>query len=202
MTFAEQQPAADNVVSRAEFEELMQLVRSQKLASSLATLTALLAAAGPGDAAAGAERTLRLRERVKGGEGEEEGMPRPPAAADDLPRAPAPGSSDTMEETGALMQWPDEKLQHLAQLKRAYKDAKRKADTDPSNDGLAAAYKEAKRRYKAASTGPAPAAADDLPRASAPFSPDAMEETRPLMQPDELQPEPEPETPGFPLCPK
>ena len=54
--------AAENVVSRAEFEELMQLVRSQKLASSLATLAALLAAAGPGDAAAGAEaaRTCAL----------------------------------------------------------------------------------------------------------------------------------------------
>ena len=106
MTFAGQ-PAADNVVSRAEFEELMQLVRSQKLASSLATLAALLAAADPGDAAAEAERILQLSERVKGGEGDEEGMPRPSAAADDLPRAPAPFSPDAMEEKQALMQ-PDE----------------------------------------------------------------------------------------------
>jgi hypothetical protein len=192
--------AAENVVSRAEFEELMQLVRSQKLASSLATLAALLAAAGPGDAAAGAERMLQMSERVKGGDAEDEGVPNPPGAADDLPRAPAPDSSDATEETRAAVQWPDEKLEHLAQLKRAYKDAKRKADTDPSNEGLAAAYKEAKRRYKTATTGPAPlapAAADDLPRASAPVSPGAMEET--LMQPDEPQPQlgpgsgPEPE---------
>jgi hypothetical protein len=37
----------------------------------------------------------------------------------------------------------------IEQLKRKYKEAKRRSEADPSNERLAKKYKEAKRRYKA-----------------------------------------------------
>ena len=50
-------------------------------------------------------------------------------------------------------------------LKRAYKDAKRRARANPSDDTLTAAYNEAKRRYKAASIPLAPGSAAPPPMA-------------------------------------
>ena len=49
----------------------------------------------------------------------------------------------------------------LQQLKGSYKMAKRRSDSDPSNEELADAYKEEKRRYKQAAAASTQGASND-----------------------------------------
>ena len=72
----------------------------------------------------------------------------------ELELQPEQGESNPLEAFAARGEVPLQRAEEIdaAALKVAYKDAKRKAEAHPSDTSLQAKYKEAKRRYKTASS--------------------------------------------------